>query len=89
LYPVACAPQAWAAGAVYLLVQACLGLHVDAAAQRVSFTRAALPEEIDWLRIINLSVGAGSVDLVLTRHGCDVGVAVLRREGDVTIVAEK
>ena len=26
LYPVACAPQAWAAGSVYMLLQACLGL---------------------------------------------------------------
>src|ERR1700693_791286 len=28
LYPVACAPQAWAAGAVFLLLQSCLGLSV-------------------------------------------------------------
>ena len=26
LYPVACAPQAWAAGAVFLLLQSCLGM---------------------------------------------------------------
>jgi glycogen debranching enzyme len=79
LYPVACAPQAWAAGAVYLLVQACLGLRVDAAARRVSFDRAVLPGDIDWLRIINLSVGRASVDLLLTRHAYDVSVTVLRR----------
>jgi glycogen debranching enzyme len=89
LYPVACAPQAWAAGAVYLLVQACLGLRVDATARRVSFTRAVLPEEIEWLRILNLEVGPASVDLLLTRHPYDVGVTVLRRDGDVAIVAEK
>ena len=89
LYPVACAPQAWAAGAVYLLVQACLGLRVEAAPRRVSFTRAALPEDIDWLRIVNLSVGPASVDLLLTRHAYDVGVTVLRREGEVEILAAK
>ena len=89
LYPVACAPQAWAAGAVYLLVQACLGLRVDTRARRVSFTHAVMPEEIDWLRIVNLSVGSGSVDLLMTRHPFDVGVTVLRREGDVVIAAEK
>ena len=88
-YPVACAPQAWAAGAIYLLVQACLGLQVDAAARRVSFARAVLPEEIDWLRIVNLAVGEATVDLLLTRHPYDVGIRVLRREGDVTIVTEK
>ena len=31
LYPVACAPQAWAACAPCLLLQACLGLEIDAA----------------------------------------------------------
>ena len=89
LYPVACAPQAWAAGAVYLLLQACLGLSIDAAARRVSFSRAVLPETIDWLRIMNLSVADSSVDLLLTRHTYDVGVTVLRRDGDVEIVAVK
>jgi glycogen debranching enzyme len=87
LYPVACAPQAWAAGAVYLLLQACLGLHVDGVAHRVSFSRAVLPESIDWLRIDHLSVAGAKVDLLLTRHAYDVGVTVLHREGDVEIVA--
>jgi glycogen debranching enzyme len=29
LYPVACAPQAWAAASVFLLLQACLGLEIN------------------------------------------------------------
>jgi glycogen debranching enzyme len=89
LYPVACAPQAWAAGAVYLLLQACLGLRIDAPERRVSFSRAVLPDTIDWLRIMNLSVADASVDLLLTRHTYDVGVTVLRRDGDLEIVAVK
>src|SRR4029450_5118518 len=48
LYPVACAPQAWAAGAVYLLIASCLGLRIDAPARRISFDRATLPESIGW-----------------------------------------
>jgi glycogen debranching enzyme len=86
LYPVACAPQAWAAGAVYLGLQACLGLKIDTAAQRVSFEHPRLPDSIDWLRITNLTVGTASVDLMLTRHAYDVGVTVLRRDGDLQIV---
>src|SRR5262249_38276548 len=86
LYPVACAPQAWAAGAVYLLLAACLGLHVDAAARRVSFRHAVLPETIDWLRIVNLSIADASVDLLLTRSPHDVGVTVIRRDGEIEIV---
>ncbi len=89
LYPVACAPQAWAAGAVYLLLQASLGLRIDGAAKRVSFTRAVLPESIGLLEIANLCVGDAAVDLRLERHPHDVGVTVLRRTGEVEIVAVK
>jgi len=89
LYPVACAPQAWAAGAVYLLVQASLGLQIDAFNSRVTFARAVLPESIESLQIANLQVGDANVDLLLERHAHDVGVTVLRRSGDVEIVAVK
>ena len=74
---------------MYLLLQACLGLRIDASERRVSFSRAVLPESIDWLRILNLSVAGASVDLLLTRHTYDVSVTVLRRDGDVDIVAMK
>ncbi|HSL20203.1 MAG TPA: amylo-alpha-1,6-glucosidase [Vicinamibacterales bacterium] len=89
LYPVACAPQAWAAGAVYLLLQASLGLRVDAGARSVSFSRAVLPGSIDSLQITNLQVGDAVIDLLFERHPHDVGVRVLRRTGDVEIVAVK
>jgi len=89
LYPVACAPQSWAAGAAYMLLAACLGLEVDGAACRLSFRRAMLPDRIEWIRLTNLSVGDGNVDLLLTRHTQDVGIQVLRREGHVEILAVK
>jgi len=85
LYPVACAPQAWAAGAVYLLLQASLGLRVEATARRVCFSQPSLPEEVDWMRITNLAVGTATVDLLIERHPHDVGITVLRRQGDVEI----
>jgi glycogen debranching enzyme len=89
LYPVACAPQAWAAGAVSLLLQACLGVHVDASARRISFVRSVLPEQLETVRILDLRVADSSIDLLLTRHPHDVGITVLRRDGDVEIVAVK
>jgi glycogen debranching enzyme len=89
LYPVACAPQTWAAGAVFLLLQACLGLCLDAANHRVSFRRTTLPASIDSLRIVNLHVGDARVDLLLTQHVHDVGITVLRREGQLEVVAVK
>ena len=72
LYPVACAPQAWSAGAVFLLLQACLGLRVDAGARRLELRDPVLPEFLDTVTLEGLTVGGGSVDLVLRRHGDDV-----------------
>jgi glycogen debranching enzyme len=89
LYPVACAPQAWAAGAVYLMLAASLGIHIDAPARRISFSRGRLPESIDWIRLTDLKVGDASVDLQLERHPHDLGVTIIRREGDVEIVTVK
>jgi glycogen debranching enzyme len=89
LYPVACSPQAWAAGAVYLLVAASLGLAIDGKSARLSFTRAQLPRDVDWIQLTNLSVGHARVDVRLERHPHDVGVTVLRREGDVEIITIK
>ena len=89
LYPVACAPQAWAAGAVYLLLQACLGLEIDATRRRVTFTRAALPEFLQKVWIRNLTIADASVDLLLERHPQDVGISVLRRDGQVDVISVK
>jgi glycogen debranching enzyme len=89
LYPVACAPQAWAAGAVYMVLQACLGLRIDASAGRVTLAGGVLPASIEWLELSNLRIGRAVLDLRLERHAFDVGVTVLRREGDVEIVAIK
>jgi glycogen debranching enzyme len=88
-YPVACAPQAWAAGAVYLLLQAALGIAIDGRAGSIRFDRPVMPESLDWIRIDGLRVGSARVDLELRRYSGSVGVNVLRREGRVDIVAVK
>jgi glycogen debranching enzyme len=89
LYPVACAPQAWAAAAVYMFLGAALGVHIDAPNRRISFSRGQLPESIDWVRLTDLSIGDAHVDLQLDRHPHDLGVMVIRREGQVEIVTVK
>jgi glycogen debranching enzyme len=84
LYPVACAPQSWAAGAAFLMLQTSLGLAVDAQRQSVYFTSPCLPEGIEEVQIKNLRVGNSSVDLVVDRTFRGIGVA--RREGGVNVV---
>ena len=90
LYPVACAPQAWSAGAVFLLLQSCLGLSIDAPANRICIERPQLPERLEHVTVRGLLVGAGrSVDLRFDRHDSDVSVTVLRRTGDVLITMNR
>jgi glycogen debranching enzyme len=89
LYPVACAPQAWASGAVFMLLQACLGMSIDAPGREVRFENPKLPEWLPDVRISSLPVGTARVDLLLERHPHDVGVTVLRREGAVRVTVVK
>jgi glycogen debranching enzyme len=85
LYPVACSPQAWAAAAVFLLVQSSLGLSVRGGEPQVHFSFPLLPPFLREVRILNLKVGEAAIDLLLQRHGHDVGINVLRREGQVEV----
>jgi len=84
-YPVACSPQAWASGVVFQMIQACLGLSIDADARRLSFERATLPPFLTWFRALNLNLPWGQVDLLVERHDADVEVTVLRSEADIDV----
>jgi glycogen debranching enzyme len=68
LYPVACSPQAWAAAAPFLILQACLGISIDAERKRILFDDPYLPDGIPTLTIQNLNCGGVSVDLHLERR---------------------
>jgi glycogen debranching enzyme len=89
LYPVACSPQAWAAGSLFMILRSCLGLTIHSTASQVHFYYPTLPRSIDWLQIKNLKLGAAEVDLVLTRHKGDVGLNILRRFGQVEVAVIK
>ncbi|HEX5432169.1 MAG TPA: amylo-alpha-1,6-glucosidase, partial [Bryobacteraceae bacterium] len=86
LYPVACSPQAWAAGAVFLMLQACLGISVDATARRVTFSHPFLPSALRRVALRNLRVGEASLDLSVERYAEVVGIDILRRDGPVDVI---
>jgi glycogen debranching enzyme len=84
LYPVACSPQAWAAGSVFLLLQTCLGLTVEAQRSNVFLTSPTLPEIFDEVHVRDLRVGNSYVDLIIDRPFHGVGVE--RRQGSVNVI---
>jgi glycogen debranching enzyme len=86
LYPVACAPQAWAAGATFMVLQACLGLEVRALEHRIYLHYSALPEALNHVNVSNLRLGDASLDLSFERQGEGIDVNIRRRTGDVEVV---
>ena len=89
LYPVACSPQTWSSVAVFLLLQSCLGLRIDAPHACLTFSQPVLPPFLKHIEIKNLRIGDATVDLSLEGHAKDVGINILRREGRVEIVVTK
>jgi glycogen debranching enzyme len=78
-YPVACLPQAWAAGSAFMLLQACLGVDVDGRAGEIRVHRPRLPLGVDRVSVRGLEIGERCVDLVFERSGAHV---VAYTEGD-------
>ncbi|MCM2252080.1 MAG: amylo-alpha-1,6-glucosidase [Ramlibacter sp.] len=89
LYPVACSPQAWAAAAVFGMLQACLGLDIEAGPCEIKLHTPRLPPFIDWIRITRLGAPGPSADLLLQRYERNVGIEVVRKDAQVrvTVVA--
>ena len=84
-YPVACSPQAWAAGAIPYLLQSVLGIVPDALGRQLHIRRPCLPP---WLRSVvlrGLKVGDASLDLRYQRFGDDTLVTMLNRKGDISV----
>ncbi|MFO7581023.1 MAG: amylo-alpha-1,6-glucosidase, partial [Guyparkeria sp.] len=84
-YPVACSPQAWAAGCVFMLLESILGLRFDPDAARVSLDYPRLPDYITWLRIRRIRHHDGELDLIVRRHGRDIAVNIERRKGPIEL----
>ena len=75
-YPVACMPQAWAAGAPFMLLQACLGVEIDGLRGEIHVDRPHLPEGIDEVRLHDIVLGGRRMDLLFQRIGERVGMFV-------------
>ena len=75
-YPVACQPQAWAAGAIPYLVTGALGLVPDALARRLRVRRPSLPHWLNRVEVRNLRLAGSRIDLLFERAGAGEQVAL-------------
>jgi glycogen debranching enzyme len=74
-YPVACAPQAWASAAVFLLIDAVLQLRLDSASETACVDAVDLPHGLDSITFENLELSGGRVDLRVDRRGAGIEVS--------------
>ncbi len=83
-YPVACSPQAWAAGAPLMLVDALLGLQPDAEHQRLTLDRPTLPDWLQSMEIRGLRLGEKQLHVKLVRTGNQTKV-VTEAENEIAL----
>jgi glycogen debranching enzyme len=88
-YPVACHPQAWAAGSIAYLIEAMLGLSPDAFEKRLRVVRPMLPDFVNHMELHDLTVGTARVSLRFERTPENTtAVTVLDSEGELEVVVE-
>jgi glycogen debranching enzyme len=85
LYPVACAPQAWASAAPFTLLEASLGLQFDPFKNEIRLCNPQLPPFLDEVILRNLQLGGSSVDLRVRRHRDTVSLDTPRISGDIRV----
>ena len=85
LYPVACAPQAWASATPFTLLEAALGIEFDAQRGEIRLRNPRLPAFLNEVILRDLKLGPSSVDLRVRRHGDDVALEVLRTRGQIQV----
>jgi glycogen debranching enzyme len=88
-YPAACAPQAWAAGAPFLLLQAMLGISAHANENLLTVNKPHLPRWLGRVRLHNLRVAESSLSLEFHRDDRSTSFSILSKEGDVRVVMEE
>jgi glycogen debranching enzyme len=89
LYPVACSPQAWSAGAAFMLLKAALGLSIDCRKGEITFNKPCLPKSTNSLRIEGLRIGESSVSVLLTRGPKRIDVETTDKVGEVAVTVRR
>jgi glycogen debranching enzyme len=84
-YPSACTPQAWSSGAVFLMLEATLGVDINAPAGVVSVRQPYLPEWLDRVTLNNLAIGDCRATLEFRRRKDGVEVGLTQVQGNLRL----
>jgi glycogen debranching enzyme len=96
-YPVACSPQAWSVGSVFLMLQACLGMCIRAAQNKIVFCNPMLPSFLQEITVTNLRIndkqlvlqirnGKEGIDAVLLTPGSGISIEIVHNKMEAVAV---
>jgi glycogen debranching enzyme len=89
-YPVACHPQAWAAGSVPFMMSSLLGLSANAFNNHLRVVRPVLPSFVNELDFRRIKIGDSTIDLHFERvRDAEVHVDVVHRNGSIQVEVEQ
>lgn len=87
-HPVACSPQAWACGSIYLIIQSLLGINPDVTNNRICL-KPILPDEINKVEVKNLKIGDNRADFMLIKEGNRIKLSEVKTEGNTKLILLK
>ncbi|MCL6477370.1 MAG: amylo-alpha-1,6-glucosidase [Peptococcaceae bacterium] len=83
-YPIACDPQAWSIGSMFLMLRALLG--IECRGTCIYVHNPQLPGFLQTLRMENIRAGNGYAALEFTRRQDKTYCGVIGSKGDVTVI---
>lgn len=88
-YEVACRPQAWAAGSVFLILKSALGLVMEIEQQDIILQSPILPSKVEELEIKGIRVRDTEFSVVVRRGNNTSHVEITERHGSRRILVQK
>jgi glycogen debranching enzyme len=85
-YPVACSPQAWAVASVFMMLQSCLGIEINAKEKCLRFNNPSLPGFLDYVQITDLKINSASVSFLAERQSHSVAIKILEKKGELDVI---
>ena len=88
-YQVACRPQAWAAGSLFLMLKSLLGMVMQPGQTDIIFQTPLLPSKVNSIQLDDLRVGDTEFSVLVTRSRTTVHLEVPRESGTMRILVQK
>jgi glycogen debranching enzyme len=88
-YPVACSPQAWSVTVLFMLLQSCLKITINARTKTIVFNKPELPAYLEKIHVSQLKVGGHELSFDAYRHKFDIGFNVIQKPPGWEVIIKK